>query len=97
MKLFEIEVTSRMLVWAKDDREAEKLAQRELSDLDYETDATEVKPGSPVWHDLSDAEPFGDAPDEFYGLTMDQIQEKWAEEPGSQFEFDPYTLPLPGV
>lgn len=96
MKLFEVHVEAVAYIWAEDRREAEQVAEREINDVMEGADytANEHTPGSAVYFNWGDSCPFGDAPEEFGNLTMDEIAEKWAEEDA---KIDRDTLPLPGV
>jgi len=96
MKLFEVSIEAKAYVWAENERAAERIAQEEIRDVmdDAEIDAYEVKADSPLYAGYEDAEPFGEAPDEFEGLTLSEIRAKQAEEDA---KVDRDTLPLPGV
>ena len=93
MKLFEVHVEAVAYVWAKDYREAERTAEREINEVMEGADytANEMKVGSPVYADWTGSCPFGDAPEEFDGMTMDQISDRWREEDA---KVDRETLPL---
>jgi hypothetical protein len=98
MKLWEVEIVATAVVWAKDQREAERIATPEVDDCSPDATASEISPAKPVIPgEWSDCEPFGDAPDGFEGLTVEQIRDKWKDPDSKVFVPDPYTLPLPGV
>lgn len=98
MKLFEVEVTTMVYVWAEDRRTAEHLAERHVEDEDFhDSNAREVTPDTALDDSWSDCYPYGDAPEGFDNLTVEQIQDRWNDPDPDVSEFLPdlETLPLP--
>jgi hypothetical protein len=97
-KLFEVEVTTTVYVWAEDRLEAERLGEYHIGDeMCHDTTTREVTPGSHVDSDWADSFPYGDAPEEFDSLTAKEVLDKLNTPDADAFVPDPYTLPLPGV
>lgn len=100
MKLFEVEVKTMLYVWAEDRREAERVAERHIDDEDFhDSDAREITADSVIDSSWSDCYPYGDAPEGFGNMTLEQIRDEWNNPNPDEEKFtpDPYTLPLPGV
>lgn len=95
MKLFEVEVTTVVYVWAEDRHDAEHLAERHIYDeVLHDSNAREIRPESGIDSDWADSCPYGDAPDGFDNLTVEEIVDKW-NGPDEGFVPDLETLPLP--
>jgi hypothetical protein len=102
MKLFEVEVATVVCLWAEDRRSAERKAELYLDDvMNHDSNAREIVAGVSFDADWSDEVPFGNAPEGFNNLTIEEIQDKWSgkncDDDNEVFVPDPYTLPLPGV
>ena len=96
MKLFEVEVTTVVYVWAENDHRAERLAVSHIDDESFhETNASEVTGNSYVHSSWDDGIPYGKGPEGFDNLTVDEIRDKWKEQAENEPFVDLLTLPLP--